>query len=111
MARGIASEFRLERDLEAACCGLAKAAGWFQRKYKGPGRRAHPDRLFAKNGRIFFIEFKLPGNQPTPLQWIEIRAMRSAGLSVEWCDNVPAFKALLAAHEVSGLRATGSEVS
>lgn len=91
-------EFSLEKDLEKACCRLAKRRGWFERKYKGPGRRAHPDRLFAKNGVVFWVEFKLPGKEPTGLQWIEIKAMRAAGLSVEWTDTYEGFENILAAH-------------
>jgi hypothetical protein len=87
--------FRLERDLEAACGRLSAAAGWFHRKYKGPGRRAHPDRLFAKGGRAVWIEFKLPGCAPTPLQWLEISAMRAAGLEVHVIDNIADFEAVL----------------
>jgi len=102
--RGIASEeriYRLESELEQACCRLAKTAGWFCRKYKGPGRRSHPDRLFAKHGVVFWVEFKLPGNKPTELQWLEMKAMVAAGLKVDWCDNLGHFKKILAAYERS----------
>jgi hypothetical protein len=102
VARGIGSEeriYRLESELEQACCRVAKAAGWFCRKYKGPGRRSHPDQLFARRGAIFFIEFKLPGNEPTELQWLEIKAMRAAGLTVEWFDNIGAFRAFLSKYD------------
>lgn len=92
--------FRLERDLEGAAGRLAEAAGWFHRKYKGPGRRSHPDRLFAKwERKPFWIEFKLPGNEPTELQWLEIQAMHVAGLCVYWTDNLNEFKEILSAHE------------
>jgi len=101
--KGIESEkkYRLERDLEAACCRVAKAQGWFCRKYKGPGRRSHPDRLFAKRGRVFWIEFKRLGCTPTELQRLEIGAMTSAGLLVYVCDNLGHFKEILATNERS----------
>ena len=97
MARGTGSEktFRLERDLEGSCCRLATAQGIFHRKYKGPGRRSHPDRLFAKRGRALWIEFKLPGNTPTELQWLEIRAMRRAGLRVTWTSSRRGFEKII----------------
>lgn len=102
MARGTGSEktFRLERDLESACCRLAKAQGWFVRKYKGPGRRSHPDRLFIKRGVIFWIEFKRLGNVPTELQRLEIGSMTSAGAQVYVVDKFDAFKKILQDHEV-----------
>lgn|GEM_PF-2420081 len=77
---------------------MAATAGIFHRKYKGPGRRSHPDRLFAKGGRALWIEFKLPGNTPTELQWLEIRAMRAAGLRVTWTSSRRGFKKILAAY-------------
>lgn len=90
---------QLEREIEAKCCREAEKRGWFVRKYKGPGRRSHPDRLFAKNSYIFFVEFKRPGNEPTPLQWLEINAMRAAGLDVIWLDSFDTFIKSLAARE------------
>ena len=74
---------------------MARRRGWFARRYKGPGRRSHPDYLFAYRGRVLFIEFKLPGNEPTDLQWVEIREMLSHGLSVLWLDSIDDFEAVL----------------
>lgn len=99
MARATVSEFRLERDLEKACDNYARRRGWFTRKYKGPGRRSHPDRLFARRGRVFWVEFKLPGKEPTELQWLEIQAMHEAGLDVIWLDNKADFITELEARE------------
>jgi hypothetical protein len=99
VVRGTESDFRLEADLQAACVRWARANGWFARRYKGPGRRSHPDYLFAKNGRVVWIEFKLPGNEPTALQRHEIAEMRFHGLTVYWVDDLQDFKAILAAHE------------
>ena len=101
MGRGTANEFRLEKDLQTACVRWARARGWFARRYKGPGRRSHPDYMFAYRGRVLFIEFKLPPNEPTDLQWTEIREMRSHGLDVLWLDNIDDFKAVIATHEGS----------
>jgi hypothetical protein len=99
VVRGTESDFRLEADLQAACVRYARARAWFCRRYKGPGRRSHPDYLFAKNGRVTWIEFKLPGNTPTALQQIEMQDMRAHGLTVYWVDDLQDFKAILAAHE------------
>lgn len=39
------------------------------------------------DGRLFFIEFKRPGEEPTPLQWDTINSLRAAGFDVEVHDN------------------------
>lgn len=87
--------YETEAKLESAATDYATNRGWFSRKYKGPGRRSHPDRLFAKGGYIFWIEFKRRGNHPTTLQWGEIRKMWAAGLDVLWLDSIEDFKAIL----------------
>lgn len=91
--------YEYEAELESDAIKLAKRRGWFTRKYKGPGRRSHPDRLFAKGGYIFWIEFKRYPKEPTELQWQEIGAMRAAGLDVLWLDSIEDFAALLADRE------------
>ena len=95
MARGTGSEYRTEKDLQTAAVRWAVAHGWFARRYKGPGRRSHPDYFFAKHGQCVWIEFKLPGKEPTELQRIEIHKMLAAGLTVYWLDNIDDFRACL----------------
>jgi hypothetical protein len=87
--------YETEAALESAAIGYARSLDWFTRKYKGPGRRSHPDRLFAKGGVVFWIEFKRRGNHPTALQWKEIGKMRAAGLDVLWLDSIEDFRAIL----------------
>ena len=94
--RGTGSDFRLEKDLQTACVRYARGRGWFARRYKGPGRRAHPDYFFAHRGQALWVEFKLPGNEPTDLQWAEIREMQSHRLTVLVIDDIDDFKAILA---------------
>lgn len=84
-----------ESTIEDACGRLAKSLGWWHRKFKSPGKRSAPDRIFAKNGRVFFVEFKAPGKEPTELQLLEHEDMRAAGLLVFVCDSVQAFKSVL----------------
>ena len=36
----------LEKDIESACCKLAKAAGWLSYKFVSVNNRGVPDRLF-----------------------------------------------------------------
>jgi hypothetical protein len=101
VARGIESDFRLEKDLQDAAVRWARKLGWFARRYKGPGRRSHPDYVFAKRGCVVWVEFKLPGSEPTALQRHEIHEMLSHDLNVVWLDNLDDFKAILATHEGS----------
>jgi hypothetical protein len=101
VARGTESEFRLEKDLREAAIRWARARGWFVRRYKGPGRRSHPDDLFIYRGVCVWIEAKLPGKEPTELQWKEIREMIAHGATVYWIDDLADYKAVLAAHERS----------
>ena len=101
MAKGTESEktFRLERDLEAACCRLAKAAGWYCRKLSGPGHRSMPDRMFIRRGIVLFIEFKRPGERPTELQRLEHEQLAAHGALVIWTDSFDEFKEILSAYE------------
>lgn len=84
-----------ERDIESWAGNQAKKAGWWHRKFKAPGRRSAPDRVFARTGRVFFVEFKATGEKPTELQEDEHKQMRAAGLTVYWTDSREGFKSIL----------------
>ena len=58
----------LERDIEKKACKGIRALGGITRKMNGLGFRSWPDRLIIGNGFAFWIEFKRPGEEPTPLQ-------------------------------------------
>lgn len=85
----------LEKDIEKSVGAWAERRGWFHRKFKSPGRRSAPDRIFALNGYVLFIEFKAKGKTPTVLQAKEHDEMRAAGLRVYWTDNVADAKDIL----------------
>ena len=55
--------------------------------------------MFIHRGVVVFIEFKLPPNEPTELQWIEIREMMAHGAIVYWLDNLDDFRAVLLQRE------------
>ena len=85
----------IESVIEDYVVETARKQGWFCRKVKWLGRRNAPDRLFAKDGRLLFIEFKTPGGKPRAGQQREIKEMQAAGIEVHVCDNpVSAFLAL-----------------
>ena len=78
----------LERDIERRVSEIAKKNGWLSFKFVSPAQRGVPDRIFMKDGRIVFIEFKAPGKKPTELQDHIMRRMVDAGCEVHVCDSV-----------------------
>lgn len=81
-----------ERDVESRCKVWARDRGWWVRKFASPANRSVPDDVFGKEGRVVWVEFKRPGEKPTPLQIEEHDKMRAAGLDVRVFDNVDSFK-------------------
>lgn len=93
--------YELEADVEDAVVTWARRRDWYVRKFKHPGRRSAPDRLFIRNGRVLFIEFKRLGNVPSEAQWIEIHDLEDAGADVIWLDSIDDAKACLLQRERS----------
>ena len=87
-----------EKKLEKRCTDVAKAHGWYSRKFSSPANRGVPDRIFIKTGDVVFIEFKAPGNEPTEMQEHEMHLIRKHGGNVTWVDNVDDFKKILRIH-------------
>lgn len=85
----------LEKKLERRCCDVAKANGWWTRKFSSPSNRGVPDRIFLKDGKVIFLEFKAPGGQPTKLQQHELEQIRDHGGQAGWTDNIEFFKEIL----------------
>lgn len=84
-----ASEVSKHREsaTETKICKLAEAQGWIQYKFNSMGKRAVPDRIFLKNGYVFFIEFKSEGRKATPLQEHEHKKLRDQNFSVHVVDT------------------------
>ena len=85
----------LEKKLEKRCCDVARANGWWTRKFSSPSNRGVPDRIFLKEGRVLFVEFTAPGNVPTPLQGHGIDEIADHGGNVFWTDNIGVLKSFL----------------
>ncbi|MCD7711890.1 MAG: VRR-NUC domain-containing protein [Firmicutes bacterium] len=51
-----------EKELEAACTRYARERGWLSIKLENTGHTGIPDRLYLKDGRAVFVEFKTPGS-------------------------------------------------
>lgn len=79
----------LEKQIEAKVCDHAKSQGMLVYKFTSPARAAVPDRLFVcPDGRIFFIEFKRPGQKPTVPQEREHQRLRNHNVKVFVVDDV-----------------------
>lgn len=82
---------RLESSIEESCRQAAKDRGWESRKMNGFGFRSWPDRFFlaprGRIGRSFWVEFKKPGEGPTPDQERFIKELRARGENVYVLDN------------------------
>lgn len=82
--------FRIERDFENAAVRYAHGErGFTSRKMNGLGFRGWPDRLFIwpKGNRMEWVEFKQPGEEPTPVQRKVHRMLRARGNVVHVVDN------------------------
>lgn len=51
-------------------------------------QRGFPDRQFILNkGRVVWVEFKAPGEKPTPLQQYRLNELKKNGHFAFWFDN------------------------
>ncbi|CAB4140461.1 VRR-NUC domain containing protein [uncultured Caudovirales phage] len=86
----------LEKQIEQKVCDYAKERGLLVYKFTSPARAAVPDRMFvARNGVVFFIEFKREGQKPTVPQQREHERLRGHGVTVHVVDNVAEGKMLI----------------
>lgn len=73
---------RLEKEVETKWCKVARHYGWKAYKFSSPGNSSVPDRMFIRDGFVFFIEFKRPGNTATDNQLEEHKLLREEGMLV-----------------------------
>ena len=86
----------LEKHIEAKVCNYAKLRDVLVYKFTSPARAAVPDRLFiAPGGRIWFCEFKRPGEKPTPAQAREHQRLRDQGAIVFVIDDADSGKIMV----------------
>lgn len=79
----------IEKDIERKVCDYAKSAGMLVYKFTSPSRAAVPDRMFiTPTGKVWFIEFKMAGMRPTPMQQREHERLRGHRVDVAVVDNV-----------------------
>lgn len=87
-----------ESTIEKAVRQFAKDNGCIALKLASEGDRGKPDRLFLKNGKVLFIEFKKDGAKPDPLQLKWQTDLRAQGFAAEWTDNIGEGMDLIATH-------------
>ena len=75
-----------ESAIEKYLNDIVKIRGGFTRKVVYQGRKGSPDRWCFFNNRLLIIELKRPGEKPEPLQDVELRRLREAGMAVCWAD-------------------------
>jgi hypothetical protein len=87
-----------ESKIETVVTRYAQKCGFMVRKYMTPGHRNAPDRIFfiqGNPGKVFFIEFKAPGETPRPGQLREFKKLREFGFEVHVVDNTEEGRAII----------------
>ena len=54
---------RIESELKKKCSQYARERGWASVKLEKNWNKGVPDRLFVKNDKVFFVEFKKDDKQ------------------------------------------------
>jgi hypothetical protein len=83
-----------EASVEAEGCAYARERGWIEFKITSPSKRGFPDRFYARWGTILLVEWKKPGEGPTPQQAKRHRELRAAGVLVCVIDNMDLARAV-----------------
>lgn len=84
-----------EKQIEKSACHWARNNGWYTRKFSSPAHRGVPDRIFIKDGRVVFVEFKTATGQCTALQCMEIDTIREHSGEVYICRSLDDIKDVL----------------
>lgn len=77
-----------ESHIEKKVSEYAKANGWLTYKFSSPNNRGVPDRVYMKEGVVFFIEFKALGKTTTTLQEKNIQRIREQNIKVFVVDDI-----------------------
>jgi len=84
-----------ETSIQTKVKNYAKKKGWIAIKLSTPTSRGWPDFQFLKSGRVFFIEFKAPDEQPSEYQDHIIKILQLQKFSVYVVDNVETGKSII----------------
>lgn len=89
---------RVEKKIERDSVRTAEHHDWYVKKIVTPGRRGSFDRLFIKNGRHVWIEFKDPHGVISSHQDTEWRKLIDHGAEAHFCDSYQQCKDILGIH-------------
>lgn len=82
----------LEKTIEKNCVKWAESQGWLSYKFVSPSNRGVPDRIFLRDGKTVFVEFKKPGGETSALQVRQIEKIKSYDFKVFIIDNLRSFQ-------------------
>ena len=88
----------LEKEVEKKVCDYAKSQGWLTYKFVSPSNRGVPDRIFMRQHKMLFIEFKANGKKPTGLQMSVALDIAETGFQVYVVDDVERGKGIIDAY-------------
>lgn len=77
-----------ENSIEKAIVAHAEDIGWLVWKVQIIGVNGCPDRFFARDGRVLFIEIKRPGEEPGKQQLLRRDELVKAGVEWHWVTNL-----------------------
>lgn len=78
-----------EASIQAAWIKTLKSIGWIVIRLRAASEAGWPDITAYRNKVTWFIEFKAPGEVPTPLQAARHKALREQGFDVDVIDYLP----------------------
>lgn len=77
-----------ESVIEHDSMKYAERMGWWEVKLMKCSKNGMPDRLLMRNGRVIFIEFKRPGEEPDKQQRKRHAEIRAHKIEVYVVDRV-----------------------
>ena len=83
-----------EQDIELRGTRLAKAMGWIVHKLEGG--TGEPDKIYTKEGRVFYVEWKKPGGAVRDGQLAWETKIKASGTPHFFIDNEEKFRGVLA---------------
>ena len=78
----------LEKDVEGPVRKAAIKNGWLVYKWCSVNNRSVPDRIFIKEGKCYFVEFKALNKQLTPAQADIAEDLKREGMAAIMIDCV-----------------------
>ena len=82
----------LESTIEKACIDWAKCRGWLSYKFVSPNVRGVPDRIFLREGKTVFVEFKKPTGKLSTPQKRQIETLKAYDFKVFVISSLEGFK-------------------